>query len=188
MTVNTKSMKRKTGGNIGGLASEHYWAFADEIKTYPDGLNPDLDAATSFEALLTLEATDLFEMQAGKYFGTIPCILEEGQLKSTMVGPLDSRAFENTGTLANQGNDDELKGHAVVAAGRPIILLMRENNGSLKVLGTKEYPAQLDTFEWTNGGKVADGNLQKYAFKSNGKIPSPTYTGAIPLAPVVPTV
>ena len=186
MALNAKNITRKANSkNIGGLAQDHYYAFADDIDVWPVGLNPDFDAATSFSDLVNLKTTDIFVMKTGKYFHSFPCILETGQVKSTMVGPLGSHAFENTGTFGNPANLDELTGHIAFIANKPVVVLARELNGTVKVIGTKEYPAQLDNYEGTNGEKVADGNMQKHGFKSLGCIPSPNYLGAIPLEPVV---
>jgi hypothetical protein len=188
MALNAKNISRKNNQkNIGGLAQDHYYAFADDIDVWPDGLNPDFDAAASYEALVNLPTDDIFVMKTGKFFYTFPCILETGQVKSTMVGPLGSHAFENTAVFGNPANLDELTGHLAFIANKPLVVLVRELNGTVKVVGTKEYPAQVDSYESTNGEKVADGNMQKHGFKSYGCIPSPNYLGAIPLQPVVVT-
>jgi hypothetical protein len=186
MSLNAMNITRKANQkNIGGIAQDHYYAFADDIKTYPVGLNPDFDDAsfTKFSDLVTLKSTDVFVMQPGKYFYKLPCILEEGQLKSTQVGPLGSKAFENTGMLANPANLDDFTGLCAYAANKPMIFLVKELNGTYKVVGTQEYPAQVDAYENTNGAKVSDGNIQKVTLKSYGCIPSPNYTGAVPLEP-----
>ncbi len=191
MSLNAMNITRKANQkNIGGIAQDHYYAFADDIKTWPVGLNPDFaDASlTKFGDLASLKSTDVFVMQTGKYFYKLPCTLEEGQLKTTMVGPIGAKAFENTGMLANPANLEDFTGLCAYAANKSVVFLIKELNGTYKVLGTQEYPAQVDAYESTNGAKVSDGNIQKITVKSYGCIPPPNYTGAIPLEPAAVVV
>lgn len=184
MALTAKNIKRSANPkNMGGLAQEHYYAFVEDIKTWPAGLNPDFAAAENFSDLVTIAADDVFVMQPGKYFHTFPCLLEGGQVKSTRVGPIGSAGYEQSASFSNPDNEDDLKGHIVYIGNKPVIIIAREIKGTVKVIGNRECPAYVETHEIQNGEKVGDGNSQKHSFKAYGSIPSPTYLGAIPVEP-----
>lgn len=169
--------------NLGGMESKHYYCFVDDIDTWPDGMSPDFIAAAGFGALVTIAESDPFVMKTGKCFYEIPCTLEEGQVKSTLVGPMDSPGFENTAAFSNAGNNEPLRGYIGYTANVEQVILMKENNGTVKIIGTQGYPARLVTGEHTNGGKVSDGNIIKHSYKSCSSVPCPTYLAPIPLTP-----
>jgi hypothetical protein len=169
--------------NIAGMQLDHYYAFYEDIDTFPTGLTPDFLAAATFGALVTIAEEDVFVMKAGKFFHKLPCTPEEGQVKSTLVGPVDSMAFENTASFGNANNNDPLRGFLGFTANKPVIIVMCELNSSLKVVGTQGYPARLATGDAQNGGKVTDGNIVKHSYKSYSEVPCPTILSPIPLDP-----
>lgn len=184
MAISAKSVYRNTNPkNIGGMEREHYYAFPEDIATYPVALTPAFLTAALFGDLVTIPLADPFVMVEGKFFHKVPCIPEEGQVKSTLVGPTESRAFENMASFTNAGNNDALRGFLAYNANRPIILIMKELNGTMKVVGTQKYPALMDTVEATNGAKTTDGNIIKNSFKAMCEVPCPTYLAPVPLDP-----
>jgi len=184
MAITAKAIVRNPNPkNIAGLEKKHYYAFEEDILTYPVALSPDFLAAVTFGELVTIPLADLFVMQAGKFFHPFPCTEETGQVKSLLVGPTDSKAFENTANFQNAGNNDELAGAIAYTANKPVIIVVAELNGTMKVVGSQGYPARLETAERDGGTKVADGNNQKHSYKAYAAIPCPTLLSPLPLDP-----
>jgi hypothetical protein len=182
MAITAKQIVRNPNPqNIAGLTGKHYYAFVEDILTFPAALTPDFLAATSFGQLVTIPLLDPFVMVVGKYFHPFPCTEETGNVKSTLVGPTDSKAFENVASFENAGNNDALAGAIAYTANKPVIVIVHELNGTLKVVGTQQYPARLDTADRSGGVKVADGNMTKHSYKCYAPIPCPTYLEVIPL-------
>jgi hypothetical protein len=176
-------VRNATSNNIAGTMLDHYYAFEEDILSYPAALTPDFLAATTFGQLVTIPDDDPFIMKTGKCFHTLPCTPDEGKIKSTLVGPTESMAFENSADFGNAGNNDPLRGYIAYTANKKQILIMRELNGTLKVVGTQGYPAIYKSAEASNGGKVSDGNTLKHSLVSYSVVPCPTYLAAVPLTP-----
>ncbi|WP_374949611.1 hypothetical protein [Mucilaginibacter sp.] len=180
--MNVKNIKTNANPkNIAGLQGTHFYALEEDIATWPAALTPDFATATTPEELVTIPDDDPFVMKTGKFFHKFPCVLEEGQVKSTMVGPTGSRAFENMAAFSNPGNILALQGHIAFIGNKKVIIVANEQNGTLRVVGTQEFPAQVDSYEAANGPKTGDGNNQKHGFKAYSPVPCPTYLAAIPL-------
>ncbi len=184
MAITAKAIVRNANPkNIAGIGDAHYYAFCEDIETYPAALTPDFVAAAAFGALVSIPIGDVFVMQAGKFFHPFPCTPETGDVKSTMVGPNDSKAFENVASFSNAGNNDALAGAIGYTANKPVIIVVKELNGTMKVVGTQDYPARLDTADRTSGVKVADGAMIKHAYKAYAPVPCPTLLSPLPLDP-----
>jgi hypothetical protein len=184
MAITAKAIVRNANpNNVAGLQRTHYYAFVEDIDTYPAALTPDFIAATTFGALVSIPDDDPFVMKDGKFFHPFPCIEETGNVKSTLIGVTESHAFENTSSFSNAGNNDQLNGYIAYVANKKLIVVGLELNGTLKVVGTAEYAALLVTAERDGGTKTEDGNITKHSFRACSPVPCPTYLGALPLDP-----
>ncbi|MNE43121.1 hypothetical protein D3C80_1372810 [compost metagenome] len=167
--------------NPGGIGQHILYAFEEDILTWPTGLNPDTETATSYNDLVTIATP--FIMKTGKQFFKLHCTLEEGEVKFTQVGPRDSKSFENSVEISFPGNEAEFLGFIAAAANRKIVALVPEMNGKTRIIGHQLFPAQIESVEGTSGKKVADGRSTKVVIKSAAGTPAPIYTAAIPLTP-----
>jgi hypothetical protein len=115
------------------------------------------------------------------------CTLEEGELKSKLVGPRDGKGFENMLEISFPGSEAEFLGFKASAANRQLIFFVKEKNGKVRVLGNLEDPAFMEDDDTTSGKKIADGRTSKLTFRASGSTPSPLYTTPLTtlLAPAV---
>ena len=152
-----------------------YYLLPEDVDTFPVPADPA--TATTFDSLVEL-ATAIV-MKEGKQMFPIYCTLEEGELKSTLQGPRDGKGYENMMSLSFPGNDSIFLGWQSYFANRDVIFVVKEKNGKVRVLGSLEDPAYMDTAEGTSGKKVADGRATVLTFKATGSTPPPVYTQAL---------
>lgn len=169
--------------NPGGIGSMIYYAFEEDILSWPAAATPDTETATTFAMLGEIPIGDPFVFKTGKCFFELYCTLEEGEVKHAMVGPRDSKGFENSVDISFPGSDAELIGFLAAAANRRIVCLVPEMNGKVRLIGHPRFPAQIDTNEGTSGKKVADGRANKITIKASAGTPPQVYLAPIPLTP-----
>lgn len=157
--------------NPGGVTRILY-AFAEDILTFPT--TADTETATTLESVIELSGAIV--MKTGKQFHDLYCTLEEGQVKSNIVGPRDGKGFENMVELSYPGNDPVFLGFIASVANRQIVLIVKEKNNVLRVIGSLEDPAYLETGEYDGGKKIADGRKTVFSFKDTKATPAPIYT------------
>lgn len=157
--------------NPAGLTQVLY-AFNEDILTMPT--TADSETALDFDSLASYAAPIV--MKTGKQFYSIYCTLEEGEIKTTMAGPRDGKGFENMLEISFPGNTPEILGFQASVANRQLVMIVKEKNGVLRVLGSIEDPCYLETLEYTSGKKVADGRASKMTFKDSKPTPAPIYT------------
>lgn len=185
--INAKNILYPQGKlNPGGTAGHIFWAYDEDIESYPEALDVDTETALSFDVLATVPVDDPFVMKTGKFFHKLYCTLETGEVKFSMVGPRDSKSFENIGELSFPGNEAEFYGFLAATANRKIAAVFLEQNGKHRVIAHPRFPAQVDTAEGTSGKLVADGRATVVTIKAASGTPAPIYLAPIPLAPVTP--
>ena len=171
--------------NPGGIAGYIYYAFEEDIASYPEAILVDTETATTFDALVTIPLADPFVMKAGKYFHKLYCTLETGEVKFSMVGVRDSKSFENSVEISFPGNEAEMLGFLAAGANRRLAVAVPEQNGKVRVIAHPNFPAQIDTAEGTSGKAVADGRATVITIKASSGTPAPICLAPIPLEPVV---
>lgn len=152
-----------------------YYAFTEDILTFPTTADPE--TATDFESIV--EMTAAIVMKTAKQFFQMYCTLEEGEVKSNMVGARDSKCFENIAEISFPGNTAEFEGFKAAIANRQIVIIVKEKNGILRVIGSVEDPCYVETAEYTSGKKASDGRKTVMTFKDTKGTPPPIYTQAI---------
>jgi len=183
MSINAANVRKVTGKSMGGTAGAFYYAFLEDILSWPVQLTPAAVAATDFADLVTVPIGDPFIMNTGKQFFQVDCILEEGEVKHTQIGPRDCAAFENMYDNVYPGNDAAYLGFNALLANKDVVVIAEELNGVLRVIGFPNFPARLDKSTGTGGKKVADGRKNTLSFVSRGEIPPPVYLAPVPLTP-----
>jgi hypothetical protein len=160
--------------NPAGITTVWY-AFPEDIATFPTLADPE--TATTFASLV--EYTDAITMKTGKRFWPLYCTLETGQLMCKQVGSRDGKGYEITGEISYPGNDSTFLGFKAFGANRDYILIVREKNGVLRVMGDLNDTVTIDGDDEASGTKIADSRASKMTFKCSGSTPAPIYTETI---------
>lgn len=181
--INAANVTKVSGKSMGGTAGKFSYAYLEDIASWPVALTPAATAAAAFADLVTVPLADPFVMLTGKYFQQVDCILEEGEVKHTQIGPRDCAAFENSYDNVYPGNDAAYLGFNALMANKDVVVIAEELNGTFRVIGFPNFPARLEKSDGTGGKKVADGRKNNLSFVSRGPIPPPIYQAPIPLAP-----
>ncbi|MGA6117154.1 hypothetical protein [Sphingobacterium anhuiense] len=162
--------------NPGGITGEVYYAFIEDIEKWPDALSKiDTETAVEFEDLVTVKAADAFVFKAGKSFKKLYVTLETGELKYSLIGPRDGKSFSNSMEVSYPSNDKSIVGFVASSANRRMVFIVIEQNGVAKVLGTKQFPAQLETAEGSTGKLIEDANALVQTYLSKSPIPAAVY-------------
>jgi hypothetical protein len=156
--------------NPGGISRVWYCPIVD-IATMPAPADPA--TATDMGSLATLASA--ITCATGKQFQEIYCTLETGQVKCQMVGQRDGKGFENSAELSFPGNTALLLGFEAYFANTPLIIIVKEKNGVLRVIGDLDNPAELDTADGQSGQKIADSRRTVLTFKASSSTPAPIY-------------
>ena len=173
--MNAAAITHPAGRYNPGGTTEHFYAFVDDVLTMPVVADPE--TATDFASLAVLSTAIV--MKTGKQFNKIYCTVEEGEVKTTMVGPRDGKGFENMVEISFPGNTPEILGFQASVANRPCIFIVKEKNGILRVLGGLGDPSYFETLDYSSGKKIADGRANKMTFKDSKATPAPIYTVAM---------
>lgn len=168
--------------NPGGI-NQVYYGYQEDFLSFPVLADPE--TATTLESLVTYATA--ITMKATKQIFPLYCTVEEGEIKSTLVGPRDGKGYENMLEISFPGSEAEFLGFKASAANRQLIFFVKEKNGKVRVLGNLEDPAYLEADDSTSGKKIADGRTSKLTFKASGATPAPIYTTPLTslLAPAV---
>ncbi|HBI89412.1 MAG TPA: hypothetical protein DDY75_16360 [Sphingobacterium sp.] len=188
MGLNAKDIVFQQGVfNPGGVAGEVYYAFTEDIETWPVALSKIVtETATDFEDLVTVKAADDFKFKTGKSFKKLYVTLETGELKYSLIGARDGKSFQNSMEVSYPKNDATISGFVASTANRRMVFIAIEQNGTAKVLGTKQFPAQLETAEGGTGKLIEDPNTLVQTYISKSPIPPAIYEPPILLEPVGP--
>lgn len=160
--------------NPGGT-TKLYYGFQEDFASFPALADPE--TATTFASLVSY--TGPITMKTGKQLFELYCTLEEGELKSKLVGPRDGKGYENMMEISFPGSEAEFLGFQAASANRQLIFFVKEKNGKVRVLGNLEDPAFLEEADATSGKKVSDGRATKLTFKASSSTPAPLYTTAL---------
>lgn len=167
--------------NEGGLGGFLYYAPVDDFATIPAPATSE--DATSLEEAGSI--TDPYVFKTGKCFKKLYCTLETGEVRFGMVGPRDSKSFEQIAEVSYPGNDKKFIGFLHTNANGRFIIIAKERNGRLRVVGTEDFPAHFDDAQGSSGKASADGRKTTMMFKSSACYPPPVYEGEVQLTPQV---
>jgi len=179
--VNSFDLLKTTVENPGGCSTEWYWAFWDEVLTFPT--LPDISAAGNPDTKAIY--TGAFSMKTGKQFykgyGTLDTVSVDDQ----SVGPYDSKSWKNIFKCDHPGVKKLLAGWLRTTQNRPIVIIAKDASGTMRVVGNQLFGAYLAEAKASTGAKAEDGNKASLSFESYGLCPAPIYEGTIPLTPAI---
>lgn len=173
--MNAKAIEWPQGRYNPGGITKTYYGFKEDFLSFPVLADPE--TATTLESLVSY--TTAVVMKLGKQIFPLYCTVEEGEIKSTMVGPRDGKGYENMLEISFPGSEAEFLGFKAAAANRELIFFVKEKNGKIRVLGNIEDPAYFEADDSTSGKKIADGRASKLTFKASAATPAPIYTVAL---------
>ncbi|MFZ4413891.1 MAG: hypothetical protein ACOYOV_12475 [Bacteroidales bacterium] len=182
MAMNMADLTKQSIENPGGCAQEWYWAFWDDILTFP--ALPLIDAANA-EVSTMASLTGVFVMKTGKKFWKGYGTLDTVSVEDEMVGPYDSKSFKNIFKCEHPSVRALLAGWLRVVANKSMVIIAEDANGNMRVVGNDRFAASMSESKSSTGAKVEDGNKSTLAFESYNVCPAPIYTGVVPLTPAV---
>lgn len=177
--MNSKAIQWPQGRYNPAGVKRVFYAFVEDILSFPTLADPE--TALTFESLAEYDGAIV--MKPGKQFFPLYCTVETGEITSTLVGPRDGKGFENSVSISFPGSEAEFLGFKAASANRNIVFIVEEKNNKMRVLGSLDDPAFMDTDESTSGKAIADGRTSVLGFKASGATPAPIYTS--PLASIL---
>ena len=180
--VNSFDLLKVTIENPGGCSTEWYWAFWDDVATFPT--LPAASLLSIGDPATFASLTGSFIMKATKQFWKGYGTLDTVSIEDDSVGPLDSKSFKNVFKCEHPGIKALLAGWLRMVQNRSIIIIAKDSSGIMRVVGNAQYGANLTEAKGSTGAKVEDGNKASITFESYGVCPAPIYPGTVPLTPV----
>jgi len=144
---------------------------------------PDVDDSTaegSLEQLVTISGNHV--MKAGKSFRDIYVTLETGKLDHESQGEIDGMSFLNKLEFLIPGSKEKSLGFAQWAKNSSLIFLIPEQDGKIRQLGHRLYPAKMISAPGSTGQKSADRKATTFTFQSARKGPAPIFKGSVLLS------
>jgi len=167
---------------VAGISElEIYGAIASHVENMPE--LPEIGSTgTTLEQLATLTGDITFPASSGKGFFKIGIMSDTGEVKHEGVGNKGNKKFKNTFEFYIPGTEANNLGFARQYVNTPMIFVVREKSGRLRLLGNKLIPAYMETIAGTTGKKVEDDTGTNYIIEQTAAYPAPIYTGALTLA------
>lgn len=163
--------------NIPGIAVRTYWIQKDDIDVFPAR-----KVTTGQGDSVTLDGNIV--LLPLKAFKEIDLVTDSGEVKSTMVGPVGSRSFENTMDLILPTLAPATAEFHECNANQCLVLIVKQKDGNFRVLGDPDSPAYFETVEGASG--KTSGNTSGFTDlvkDTTGKV-APFYEGTIDLDPL----
>ncbi len=181
--VNTFDLTKTTLENPGGCATQWYWAFWDDVLTWP--VLPAASTLLTGDPALMAALTGQFVMKSTTRFWKGYGTLDTVSIEDDSVGPMDSKSFKNVFKCEHPGVKALLSGWLRMVQNRSLVIIASDSAGIMRVVGNSNYGANLTEAKGTTGAKVEDGNKSTISFESYNVCPAPSYTGTVPLTPAV---
>jgi len=166
--------------NTAGIGLYIMFAKLSDIATLPTPIVDDSTKNGSFANLVTIAGNIV--MKTGKVFRKIYVTLETGKLDHESQGDIDGHSFLNKVEFLIPGSKAEALGFAQWAKNSSLIMLVQEQDSTVRMLGHALYPAKMISAPGTTGQKSADRKSTTFTFQSARKGPAPIFTGSVLLS------
>lgn len=127
----------------------------------------------------TISITGDIVLAAGKAFKSMDMLIQTGELKHVGIGPNGSMGMETSAEF-------ELRNTGAVAAEAAIatinsmgVFVFSQNDGTKRVIGTKDSPAIVTAIEGTEGKDGTQSKTFKITVKTSNNKLAPYYSGAL---------
>ena len=158
-----------------GLRAIMYWALAAWIATDPE---LDLPGAITHDNASEITTDIVFEI--GEFFRPLEYTSETGMLENNSVGEPSNLGFEQI-VEGSAIPSKELLGYLHGHSNSPMVFIVKEANGALRKVGSKELPAYFSNIKETTGKAQGDKKEVTFSIKGVGGI-APYYSGVLQLA------
>lgn len=163
--------------NTAGLGQKLWYASIDDIETLPAPVVDDSVATGDLASLVTI--SDNIIMKPGKRFFSMYATIETGGLTSTPQGEFDGKSFVNALEFTHPGSAPQAEGFKQWSKNSSLIWLVQEQDGAIRILGHRAYPAKFVDGTGTTGVKTADLKANMFKFQSVRKGSAPFFTGKV---------
>lgn len=163
--------------NVPGLAVRTWWVQKDDVDVFPDRkiAGPQGDTVV-LDGDITLVAL--------KAFKEIDLVTDSGEIKSTMVGPVGSRSFENTLDFIIPKLTPETAEFHECNANQCLVVIVKQKDGNFRVLGSPDSPAFFETQDGASGKTSGDTSGFTDQLKDTTGLVAPFYEGIIDIDPL----
>jgi hypothetical protein len=175
--VDTQDLTHLSGSdNTPGIQQKIFYTTLENIVSLPLPKEDNSAAPTgSFADLVTI----LANIVVTKPFSSIYVTLEEGELKHVGQGETDSMSYKNSLEFAHPGSKPEVLGFAQWCKNSNLIFLVPETDGQVRVLGTRAFPAKMESAPGSTDKKAAGAKKTTFTFQSSRKGPAPVFAGKV---------
>jgi hypothetical protein len=157
-------------GNMGALVDRIYVADRNDILN----LNiPSLDSADP----LTITAD--IQMKPGKKFKKWYFTPGTGKFSEAVVGETDGKSQEPAVEFIIPKNQPKVKEQIAYAQNASLIVIAKDANGQVMVIGTTDLPAKFEEGGPDTGQAYADRNHTRFMFKAPARFGCYYYTGGL---------
>ena len=165
--------------NTGGLTQEWFYAYAEDIETWPTYFSKD--SATTPEQLMNY--ADNFIMKSGKQFFEGYLTWGTGELKWDAQGPTDGKSFKHTFEFSRPSADAKILAFVDLIKNGNLVVICRDKDGNYRVIGSEFLAAKFDTDAGTTGKTGEDYKGDVVTLMSELESPPKFYPGVIPVTP-----
>lgn len=162
-----------------GTAEFCYYALEAHVATTPV---PDTSTDKTYAGAVTVSTA--IEMVTGKHFAKIDLQVDLNELKSNYVGNVGNQKINSNFEGYIAGLSAQLVGMQKKLNNKRLIILVPDNNGNYWQIGTKSKPARINQFDIATGKTGEDNTGATVGILCKTHLQK--YTGAIPLAAVIP--
>lgn len=159
-----------------GIATKLFYVPIDFIKTMT---LPAQDAA-NYEDRVKI-ANGGIVLKTGKSWKSIDILIDEGELKSTLMGNVGNKKSKGELEFLIPGFRTKVLGFVDTYKNTPCLYAVRDQNGKFFILGNQYVGAYIDSAEGTTGKKIEDNSGVSAKISANTKVYS--YEGEISLTP-----
>jgi len=163
--------------NTPGVETDVYAVCECDIDTFPIPT-----ATTTLGSGVTIVGN--ITLKPMKKWAQFTILTESGEIKDILTGPRGSKSFMSTLDFNVQNVGAPVTDWIARQANGCAILLVKEKNGAMRVLGKPGSPAMLESAEGTSGINSESERIWKNQFKASMGNPAYYYTGTIDLDPL----
>lgn len=161
--------------NMGSIQREMYYCALSDLKSMPEvPKNP----ASLEEAVV---AVGNFVFKTGKCFRRMYLTPDTGNMVSEQVGERDGHSFRTNLTAFHPGSKKKALGFARWMSNSNMIFVVKEANDQLRIVGTEQYPAGIDSNSVATGENAEGRKGMTFTVSCASRTPAPIYEGTIQL-------
>ena len=152
--------------NMGGTAGNVYAIPASQVKEIVAPAAGSLSTPT----IIT---------KTGQKFADIYATADTGEVKDVEVGDKDSGSFVTNAEFWTPRISDKMLNLKSKFANGGFILVMKDGNGTMRIIGSKDHPAYRVPGEIATGKAPKDRNGATFKFEAASATPAFIYTGTV---------